>query len=65
MKAKNKRHKDDFFCHLLCSRRARIKGGEDNDNHKSSSSFVFHRNDESQHKKEETKTMALCRHFRV
>jgi hypothetical protein len=28
-----------------------IRGGEDNDIHRSSSSFVFHRNDEGQHKK--------------
>lgn len=35
MKAKNKRHEDDdFYCHLLCPKGARIKGGEDNDNHR-------------------------------
>ncbi len=65
MKAKNKRHKDNgFYCHLVCPRGARIKGGKDNDNHRSSSSFVFHRNDKGQHKKE-TKTMALCRRLHV
>jgi hypothetical protein len=52
MKAKNKRHEDDgFYCHMLCSRRAKIREGEDIDNHRLSSSFVFHRNNEGQHKK--------------
>jgi hypothetical protein len=52
MKAKNKRHEDGgFYCHMLCSRRTRIKEGKDIDNHRLSSSFVFHRNNEGQHKK--------------
>jgi hypothetical protein len=52
MKAKNKRHEyDGSNINLLRPKGARIRGGKDNDNHRSSSSFVFHRNDEGQKQK--------------
>jgi hypothetical protein len=52
------------FCHRpLCLKGVKIGGGEDNDDHRSLLSFVFHKDDKGQPKKNEDDNfvpLSLC-----